>query len=117
MVSLHRISASACGILHKPDTCQYFGLRLVERAGLTVAVRFAFCRGTTWLGVIGTAGYFIVVGPLYAGSGGVAGPANEAPHEDEALLWLMNESLLLLMNGSECERPAVNWYIDSDVGI
>lgn len=44
---------------------------------LTVAVRLAFCRGTTWLGVMGTAGNFI--------GGGVAGP-RDTLQEDVSLL-------------------------------
>jgi hypothetical protein len=59
---------------------------------LTVAVRFAFCLGTMWLGVMGTAGYFVVVGPNdCCAGGGVAGP-NETPHEEVALLELPKES-------------------------
>lgn len=57
------------------------------RGVLTVAVRFAFCLGTTWLGVMGTAGIF--VGPN--DSGGVAG-AVETLQDDEELLRLPKES-------------------------
>lgn len=44
---------------------------------LTTPVRLAFCRGTTWLGVMGTAGNFI--------GGGVAGP-RDTLQEDVSLL-------------------------------
>lgn len=56
---------------------------------LTVAVRFAFCLGCTWLGVIGTADNFVIVG-AYCCGGGVDGP-NDTLHDDEVLLALPKE--------------------------
>lgn len=77
---------------HSSHAC--FGQREVSARApveLTVAVRLAFCLGCTWLGVIGTAGNFVVVGPYTCGGGGVAGPS-DALHDDDALLEPPKES-------------------------